>query len=80
MLRKTIVSLLAIVVITVLSLSGAMARGGFGGGGLIVLLGLLQTLSGIDNTFNAFLVNIFRLLPILVGAGNPGKLSGLSYS
>ena len=33
MLRKTIVSLLAIIVITVLSLSGALARGGFGGGG-----------------------------------------------
>ena len=31
MLRKTIVTLLAIVVITVMSLSGALARGGFGG-------------------------------------------------
>ena len=33
MLRKTIVTLLAIVVIAVLSLSSALARGGFGGGG-----------------------------------------------
>ena len=38
----------------------------FGGGGLIVLLGLLNTLVNIDNAFNIFLVSIIRYLPILV--------------
>jgi hypothetical protein len=38
----------------------------FGGGGLIVLIGLLGTLSNIDSAFNTFFVGIIRLLPILV--------------
>jgi len=40
----------------------------FGGGGLIVLLGLLGTLVNIDSAFNSFFVAIIRFLPILVVA------------
>jgi len=40
----------------------------FGGGGLIVLFGLLNTLVNIDNAFNFFIVSIIRYLPILVVA------------
>lgn len=40
----------------------------FGGGGLIVLFGLLETLAIIDSAFNAFFVEIIRLLPSLVVA------------
>lgn len=38
----------------------------FGGGGLIVLLGLFNILGNIDSAFNAFFVGIIRYLPILV--------------
>ena len=38
----------------------------FGGGGLIVLFGLLSTLTIIDNAFNTFLIGIIRTLPIMV--------------
>lgn len=40
----------------------------YGGGGLIVLLGLLGTLVIIDSAFNSFFVGIIRFLPILVVA------------
>lgn len=38
----------------------------FGGGGLIVLFGLLNTLASIDSSFDAFIVVIIRYLPFLV--------------
>jgi hypothetical protein len=38
----------------------------FGGGGLIVLFGLLGTLTNIDSAFNTFFVAIFRFLPLLI--------------
>jgi hypothetical protein len=40
----------------------------FGGGGLIVLLGLLSTLIVTESAFNSFIVGIVRLLPALVVA------------
>lgn len=51
---------------------GALQRGlfdgllHFGGGGLIVLVGLLGTLVSINSAFNAFLVGIIRYLPLLI--------------
>jgi hypothetical protein len=39
---------------------------GAGGGGLVVLCGMLGTLSNIDSAFNAFIIMVIRLLPILV--------------
>jgi len=39
---------------------------GFGGGGLIVLLGLLGVLTNIDSTFNAFPTAIIRIFPLMV--------------
>ncbi|MDP1614645.1 MAG: hypothetical protein Q8L68_02500 [Methylococcales bacterium] len=38
----------------------------FGGGGLIVLLGLLGSLTNIDSAFSSFFVGILRFLPIMV--------------
>jgi hypothetical protein len=38
----------------------------FGGGGLIVFLGLLGTLANPDSSFNSFIISIIRFLPILV--------------
>lgn len=38
----------------------------FGGGGLIVLFGLLNTLVNIESAFNSFFVGIIRALPLLV--------------
>jgi hypothetical protein len=38
----------------------------FGGGGLIVLFGLLGTLTNIDSAFNTFFVSLARFLPLLV--------------
>lgn len=40
----------------------------FGGGGLIVLLGLLGTLGDINSAFNSFFIDLIRFLPILVVA------------
>ena len=40
----------------------------FGGGGLIVLFGLLNTLVIIDSAFNTFIIGIIRFLPLLVVA------------
>ena len=40
----------------------------FGGGGLIVLFGILNTLANIDSSFNGFFVNLVRLPLILVVA------------
>lgn len=40
----------------------------FGGAGLIVLFGLLGTLTNIDSAFNSFFISLIRFLPILVVA------------
>jgi len=40
----------------------------FGGGGLFVLLGLLETLASVNSSFNSFFVAIIRYLPLLVVA------------
>jgi hypothetical protein len=55
-------------------LVGVLQRGLFDGlrhhgtGGLFVFLGLLGTLGVISDTYNSFLVNVFRLLPMLIVA------------
>ena len=40
----------------------------YGGGGLIVLLGLLVTLGIVESAFNTIFINIIRLFPLLVVA------------